>query len=163
MGFSGSGGLAASSSNCCCGRRRGGGGRRRVSHSEKRSRPSPHETLGSAATEAETAMAEGFPRDTGRLRPRRDGEREESCVASPATQAQRSPAPGTRPCAGGSALFRHGARGPALNKPPREGSRLEITILLETLKGKRSSSPAPCCYQPPELPPRCREQRRSEG
>lgn len=68
-----------------------------MSHSEKRSRPRPHETLCSAATEAETAMAEGFLRGTGRLGPRRDGEREESCVASPATQAQRSSAPGTRP------------------------------------------------------------------
>ena len=57
MGFSGSGGLAASSSNCCCGRR---GGRRRVSHSEKRSQPRPHEILHGAATEAETAMAAGF-------------------------------------------------------------------------------------------------------
>ena len=105
MGFSGSGGLAASSSNCCCGRR---GGRRRVSHSEKRGCPHPYETLCGAATEAETAMAEGFLRDMGRLSLRRDGEREESCVTSPATQARGCPAPGTRPHAGGLVLFRHG-------------------------------------------------------
>lgn len=53
-----------------------------MSHSEKCSRPHPHETLCGAATKAETAMAEGFLRDTGRLRPRRDGEREDSCVSN---------------------------------------------------------------------------------
>lgn len=91
MGFSGSGGLAASSSNCCCGKRRGR--RRRVSHSENRSRPCPHETLGGAVAEA--PAAKGW-------------EREQSCLTTPAPQAQHRPAPGARPCAAGLVLFRLG-------------------------------------------------------
>lgn len=82
MGFSGSGGLAASSSNCCCGR---SGGRSSMSHSKKRSHAHPHETLCDATTKAETTMAEGFllgQKVSGRLRLRKDGERE-SCLNIP--------------------------------------------------------------------------------
>lgn len=71
-----------------------------MSHSKKRSRPCPHETLSGAVTEAETAMVGDFLRDTGRLGLGlglgRDG-RGRRAHGSPATQAQRWPAPGTGP------------------------------------------------------------------